>query len=213
MGRALVAAAVVFAAVTGAAIISSTAFASEADVDDGRRSVIVGVLDPAGTSAVAAGLADRIGQRAASLAAQATPAPPPQVHCPVPGSQFVDSWGFARSGGRRHQGVDMMAAHGTPILAPVAGTVRPSNSALGGLGFYLDDAEGNTYFGSHLATLDVQGWVEAGTRIGSVGSTGNAGTPHLHFEVAPGGGAPVNPYPFALSWCLNDDPWAEVPIP
>jgi murein DD-endopeptidase MepM/ murein hydrolase activator NlpD len=213
MGRALLAAAVVFTGVTSAVLVSSTAFASETGADDGRRSVLVGVLDPAGTSAVAADLSDRAGQRVAAFAAEAAPVPPPKVHCPVPGSQFVDSWGFARSGGRRHKGVDMMAPHGTPVIAPVAGTLRASNSALGGIGFYLDDAEGNTYFGSHLASLDAQGWVEAGTQIGTVGSTGNAGTPHLHFEIAPGGGASVNPYPFALSWCLQDDPWAEVPLP
>lgn len=139
----------------------------------------------------------------------ATPPPPPPSHvCPVPGSQFIDSWGFARSGGRRHKGVDMMAPHGTPVYAPTAGNIRASNSALGGLGFWLEGEDGNTYFGSHLQTLSVrEGRVEPGTPVGTVGSTGNAGgTPHLHFEVMLGGGSSVNPYPFALEWCGSEAP-------
>ena len=141
-------------------------------------------------------------------AATPPPPPPPPTHvCPAPGSQFVDSWGFARSGGRRHKGVDMMAPHGTPVYAPAAGEIRVSNSSLGGLGFWLEAADGNTYFGSHLQSLTVRdGWVEPGTPIGTVGSTGNAGgTPHLHFEVMVAG-ASVNPYPFALEWCGSEAP-------
>lgn len=138
----------------------------------------------------------------------ATPPPPPTHVCPVPGSGFIDSWGFARSGGRRHKGVDMMAPHGTPVYAPAAGMIRASSSALGGLGFWLEGSDGNTYFGSHLQTLTVrEGWVEPGTRVGTVGSTGNAGgTPHLHFEVMLGGAESVNPYPFTLEWCGSEAP-------
>lgn len=146
----------------------------------------------------------------AHMVTAATPPPPPPSHvCPTPGSQFIDSWGFARSGGRRHKGVDMMAPHGTPVYAPTAGAIRTSNSALGGLGFWLEGADGNTYFGSHLQTLTVrEGWVEPGTPIGTVGSSGNAGgTPHLHFEVMVAG-ASVNPYPFALEWCGSEAPTA-----
>jgi murein DD-endopeptidase MepM/ murein hydrolase activator NlpD len=132
------------------------------------------------------------------------PPPPPPVYCPVPGAQFVDSWGFARSGGRRHEGVDMMAPYGTAVIAPVDGVVRASNSSLGGIGFYLDDTAGNEFFGSHLASLDVVGPVEAGQQIGIVGSTGNAGSPHLHFEIEPAGSSSVNPFPFVLDWCTTD---------
>lgn len=138
-----------------------------------------------------------------AIAAAATPPPPPPFACPVPGSEFIDSWGFPRSGGRRHKGVDMMAPHGSPVLAPVAGVVRHSNSRLGGLGFWLTDADGNEYFGSHLATLGPTGFVEAGQQIGTVGSTGNASAsgPHLHFEVMPAGVGSTNPYPFTRFWC------------
>lgn len=141
-----------------------------------------------------------------AIAAAATPPPPPPFACPVPGSEFIDSWGFSRSGGRRHKGVDMMAPHGAPVLAPVAGTVRHSNSALGGLGFYLLDADGVEYFGSHLASLGPTGWVEAGTQIGTVGSTGNASAsgPHLHFEVELPDRGTVNPYPYARFYCGDE---------
>ncbi len=141
-------------------------------------------------------------------AATPPPPPPPPSHaCPAPGSEFIDSWGFARSGGRSHKGVDMMAPHGTPVYAPAAGNIRVSNSALGGLGFWLESSDGNTYFGSHMQSLEVRdGWVEPGSPIGTVGSTGNAGgTSHLHFEVMLAG-ASVNPYPFAIEWCGSENP-------
>ncbi|MFP5578824.1 MAG: M23 family metallopeptidase [Acidimicrobiia bacterium] len=164
----------------------------------------VGSLAGDGIDVVAATTAHMI-----TAATPAPPPPPPSHVCPTPGSRFIDSWGFARSGGRRHKGVDMMAPHGTPVYAPTAGAIRTSNSALGGLGFWLEGADGNTYFGSHLQTLTARdGWVEPGTPIGTVGSSGNAGgTPHLHFEVMVAG-ASVNPYPFALEWCGSETPTA-----
>jgi murein DD-endopeptidase MepM/ murein hydrolase activator NlpD len=136
------------------------------------------------------------------------PAPPPAPVgpvCPVQGPvEFVDSWGAARSGGRGHQGVDMMAASGTPTVAPVGGTVEHRESGLGGLSWYLDGDDGNTYYGAHLSGYESVGvgWVGAGTVIGYVGDSGNAaGTPHLHFELHPGGGGAVNPYPLVASVC------------
>jgi peptidoglycan LD-endopeptidase LytH len=130
------------------------------------------------------------------------PAPPWQ--CPVPsGSSFTDTWGQARSGGRRHKGVDMMASQGTPVVAPVSGTVTFRGNSLGGLSFHLDGDDGNYYYGTHLSKYgDQDGHVEAGTVIGYVGDTGNASTPHLHFEIHPGGqGNPVNPYPAVATYC------------
>jgi murein DD-endopeptidase MepM/ murein hydrolase activator NlpD len=123
--------------------------------------------------------------------------------CPVPGSSFGDSWGAPRSGGRRHQGVDMMAGYGTPIYAVVSGSVRHSTSGLGGNQIWLSGNDGNTYFYAHIQSyVGGPGAVSAGDQIATVGDTGNArGTPHLHFEIHPGGGAAVNPYPTVRAAC------------
>lgn len=141
------------------------------------------------------------------------PEPEPEVHlssgggivCPVAGSvSFVDSWGDSRSGGRGHKGTDMMADYGTPTAAPVSGTVEHRGSSLGGLSWYVHGDDGTTYYGTHLSGYENEGagWVEAGTVIGYVGDSGNAaGTPHLHFEVQPGGGSAVNSYPFVAEAC------------
>jgi murein DD-endopeptidase MepM/ murein hydrolase activator NlpD len=136
------------------------------------------------------------------------PAPPPTPVgpvCPVQGAvEFTDSFGAARSGGRAHQGVDMMAASGTPTVAPVSGTVEHTESSLGGLSWWLRGDDGNSYYGAHLSAYESAGvgWVAAGTVIGYVGDSGNAaGTPHLHFEFHPGGGEAVDPYPLVASVC------------
>ena len=127
------------------------------------------------------------------------------MFCPVAGPvSFTDTWGAARSGGRSHVGVDMLAARGTPTVAPVSGEVVHRSSSLGGLSWYVYGDNGNTYYGTHLSGYENQGvgWVQGGTTIGYVGDSGNArGTPHLHFEVHPGGGSPVNPYPYVAEAC------------
>jgi peptidoglycan LD-endopeptidase LytH len=128
------------------------------------------------------------------------------MFCPVDGPHsFIDSWGFARSGGRSHKGVDIMANIGVPTVAPVSGRVVHRGTGLGGLSWYVYGDNGNTYYGTHLSGYANQGagWVEAGTLIGYVGDTGNAaGIPHLHFEIHPGGGSPVNPYPATAEACF-----------
>lgn len=124
--------------------------------------------------------------------------------CPVKGTtQFTDSWGQPRPGQRRHLGTDLFAARGTPVVASVGGTVAHASGAVAGLAYYLTGDDGNTYYGAHLDSLAASGRVERGTVLGTVGSTGNAKgtTPHLHFEIKPGGGAPVNPYPTVAAWC------------
>lgn len=123
--------------------------------------------------------------------------------CPVPGSSFVDTWGAPRSGGRSHQGVDMMAGYGTPIYAAQSGNYTQSSSSLGGNQAYVYAGNGDMTFYAHLQSYEGGGrHVSAGELIGYVGDTGNAtGTPHLHFEYHPGGGGAVNPTPYVAAVC------------
>lgn len=126
--------------------------------------------------------------------------------CPVQGARtFVDSWGAPRPGGRAHQGVDIMAPRGTPVVIPVSGVVQLKTGGIGGLTFRLQGDDGNWYYGAHLdAYAGPQGRLPAGTVVGYVGDTGDArgtGT-HLHFEIHLGGyGNPVNPYPTVARYC------------
>lgn len=149
-------------------------------------------------------------RRAASAAGRAAATPPPAVGgkvCPVgTPNGFIDSWGFPRSGGRSHQGVDIFAPRGTPLYAVADGTVaRLSNGALGGLGLHLVDDAGDRYYYAHLDTIAVARGqrVRAGDVVGTVGNTGNARTTpaHLHWQYHPDGGSPVNPFPLAHALC------------
>ena len=124
-------------------------------------------------------------------------------------THFIDSWGFPRSGGRSHQGTDIMGPMGSPVYAFTDGVVsRHSNSRLGGISLYLRGDDGQTYFYAHLQGYAPAGAVgnrvEAGEHIAYNGNSGNArgGAPHIHFERHPGGGAPVNPYPWLANACF-----------
>ncbi len=123
--------------------------------------------------------------------------------CPVPGASFFNDWGFPRGVTRWHAGNDLFARSGTPIVAPVAGTVSFSSGSVGGIQFALVTGDGTRLSGSHLSATGTSGAVAAGEVIGYVGDTGNAlgGRPHLHFEIHPGGGAAVNPYPTLAGAC------------
>jgi murein DD-endopeptidase MepM/ murein hydrolase activator NlpD len=71
--------------------------------------------------------------------------------CPVQGPHaFSDDYGDPRAGGRRHQGNDILAPRGTPVVAPVAGSAQQHDNGLGGHAFYLHGVDGVTYYGAHL---------------------------------------------------------------
>lgn len=71
--------------------------------------------------------------------------------CPVGGkSEYVDSWSDKRSGGRRHEGVDMAAERGTPVLAVRAGDVEFKRSNLGGKAIWLVTEAGQRFYYAHL---------------------------------------------------------------
>jgi len=125
--------------------------------------------------------------------------------CPVQGSvSFSSSFGEPRSG-HTHQGVDMFAATGTPLVAVVAGSLFFQSDTLGGLAAYVTGGDGTTYYYAHLNDYVGGGRsVSTGELIGHVGSTGVAsGVSHLHFEIRPGGpnGAAIDPYPTLSAHC------------
>ena len=123
--------------------------------------------------------------------------------CPVRGPMtFTDSWGAPRSGGRRHAGTDIMNPHGTENVAVVSGSFETRRSAAGGLTIYLHGDDGHTYYYAHLSQIvGPDRRVARGEVIGRTGSTGNASTPHTHFEFHPHGGRAVNPYPLVRAHC------------
>lgn len=124
-----------------------------------------------------------------------------------PGSRF----GAPRKG-HTHQGQDLPAAAGTPVVAPRGGTIEAVQYQARGGGHYVvldGDAENRDYVFMHLLTGSVvvkEGErVRTGQRIGDVGSTGESSGPHLHFEVWEGGwqrkgGRPVDPLPLLQAW-------------
>ena len=118
----------------------------------------------------------------------------------------------ARRSGHTHQGQDILAASGTPVVAPRAGFVSWRAFQKGGAGHYLvvrgDDAR--DYVFMHLLDGSVavqkgQG-VAAGQQLAAVGSTGASDGPHLHFEIWPDGwysskaSKPIDPLPDLLAW-------------
>ena len=129
--------------------------------------------------------------------------PPARLPVPVDGvrpSDLIDTWGVARSGGRRHEGIDIFAPRRTPVRSATEGIVaRRGGNPLGGRTVTVLGPGGWRHYYAHLEQYGGQGrgdWVEAGEVIGFVGTSGNAPehAPHLHYGVF-AGGSPVNPYP------------------
>lgn len=123
--------------------------------------------------------------------------------CPVaPPRAVYDGFGAPRYGGgyHPHAGNDIMAPQGTEIHATFDGYAHTSTNSLGGYAVYVDGALGFTY-NAHLMQPGVTGQVQAGQVIGYVGTTGNASTPHNHFEWHPYNTPtdwPVSPYGYSV---------------
>jgi peptidoglycan hydrolase-like protein with peptidoglycan-binding domain len=126
---------------------------------------------------------------------------------------FGDTWHAARGGGRLHEGVDVIAAEGKFLYAVADGEITKlfwdQPGALSGNGIRLTEPDGTYFIYLHMLGfapgIEVGTKVKAGDVIGFVGNTGSSATAHLHFEIHPGGGAAVNPYPYikAIDDCSN----------
>jgi murein DD-endopeptidase MepM/ murein hydrolase activator NlpD len=175
------------------------------------RSAVRYVLDIAGTA--------RSTRRLLDLLAQLKPPGQPLTaqdlvagfgRFPVVGYVWYhDDWGAPRYTPyfHLHEGIDLFAVSGTPVIACADGVVaKTANGSIGGISLWLAGDDGITYYYGHL--LGYAPGVAAGMRVrvgdvlGYVGDTGDAkGTyPHLHFEMHPGGGPPVNPKPVLDAW-------------
>ncbi len=187
---------------------------------------------PAGSTSTPAPTSSTSAPAPATTSRPATPAPTPRpaavpapapltavVASGVPGTfpvagahTYGDGFGVDR-GTHRHEGVDVLAAQGTPIVAPTAGTVRFVDYQAAGAGEYvvLRLASGADLFLAHCvrrstAVLPGQAVVQR-QPLCAVGMTGDATTPHLHIELWPHGwrtgakdSVPVDPMPQLRAW-------------
>jgi murein DD-endopeptidase MepM/ murein hydrolase activator NlpD len=146
------------------------------------------------------------------------PAPRPPVRTspstafPVAGrysyGTAANRFGAPRTG-HTHQGQDVLAAEGTPLVSPVSGRVLYRAYQRGGAGNYvvIHGSDHRDYVMMHLqstASVSVGSAVRAGQRVGRVGHTGDAQGSHLHFEIWVGGwyagGHPIDPLPYLRRW-------------
>jgi murein DD-endopeptidase MepM/ murein hydrolase activator NlpD len=110
-----------------------------------------------------------------------------------------------------HQGLDMFAPRGTPVVAAADGYVSQKfNGPISGLAVEITDSANTQYFYAHLSAfgpgIEPRTTVRVGQVVGYIGNTGNASStsPHLHFEVQPNG-VPVPPMPFVDSWLVQSE--------
>jgi hypothetical protein len=127
---------------------------------------------------------------------------------PVRGPTTIGGpFGAFRADTGSHQGNDLFADFGTPVVAVADGTVHMVGTLpISGNRLWVYADGGDTFFYAHLSAFSPEAVpgarVEAGTVLGYVGNTGDAEPtpPHLHFEIHPDGGAAVDPHPFLVRW-------------
>ena len=135
---------------------------------------------------------------------------PLNSHLPIPvqhvsARQLQDTWGNARSMGRRHEGIDILAPRGTKVTSTTEGIVTSlQGNPLGGNVVWILGPAGSWHYYAHLEKhkrgLKVGDTVHKGDVIGYVGNSGNARhtVTHLHYGIyltGKGRGA-TNPYPY-----------------
>ncbi|WP_420717906.1 M23 family metallopeptidase [Streptomyces sp. H34-S4] len=125
----------------------------------------------------------------------------------LPVSRHGLSAGFGQAGVNWmsvHTGIDFPVGYGTSVMAATDGTVRSQfNSAYGNM-VILTAPDGTETWYCHLSSAKIRsGKVKAGDVIAYSGDTGNSTGPHLHFEVRPGGGSPVDPQAWLRAHGLN----------
>jgi len=197
---------------------------SSLDLRTGRYLVRLHVSDPRGHPLRRSGTYPGrarivVRRRKPAPAAPALPAPAPAPAgrgvFPVAGAFDLGGPGSRFGAGRTghiHEGHDVMAAAGTPVVAPYAGTISVTDFQVAGAGEYivLDGADGRDYFFAHClrgSTVVAQSaTVRAGQPLCGVGATGmTSGAAHLHFEIwqvgwRAEGGAPIDPLPELRAW-------------
>jgi murein DD-endopeptidase MepM/ murein hydrolase activator NlpD len=178
-------------------------------VPDGSYEIRVNARDPGGNHLARSTTVQRLID---------TPPPPPTAvsgshRFPVAGAYSfggADARFGAGRPGHIHQGQDIIASSGTPVVAPANGVITWRAYQADGAGYYLvmhADGERYDYVFMHLQpdVLVSKGQrVTAGQQLGRVGATGSADGPHLHFEIWDGtwynGGHAIDPLPFLRAW-------------
>ncbi len=120
----------------------------------------------------------------------------PQFDWPVRGEVMSR---FGMRNGEHHEGIDIRAARGTPVYAAESGRVIHADASLAGYGKMIVIKHAgrlySVYAHNSKLLVDVGEFVERGQEIAEVGATGNATTPHLHFEIR-NNNTPKNPLEF-----------------
>ncbi|MER7248487.1 M23 family metallopeptidase [Kribbella sp. NPDC000426] len=146
-------------------------------------------------------------KKAAIAKAAAIAAAAPKIVLPTTGYHLTAR--FNQAGGRwahNHTGLDFAAPMGTPVRSVMAGEVIQADwEGAYGRQVKVRHADGTVTSYSHMEEFDVSvgDSVQAGTMVGRIGMTGNTTGPHVHFEVLPGGGAPIDPEPWLRKHGLN----------
>jgi murein DD-endopeptidase MepM/ murein hydrolase activator NlpD len=127
-------------------------------------------------------------------------------------ADVADNFGAPRADTGAHQGDDVFAPFGAPVLAVADGVVgKVGTLPISGNRLWLRTAAGDEFFYAHLSAFSpdaVDGHhVKAGTVLGFTGNTGDAEPtpPHVHFEIHPGGGPAIDPYAILLAWQQHRD--------